>query len=136
MTVVKFPYSASRRVYSRRPRVSKNGSPEERAAKAAAPAERKRSNKDDIRDRVRLIAAERNIPASEIKWIGRLKTYDGVRFAEKYDVSLDWLLCGDLKGLLRTVRGCPTRPHLTPELDERSLGAVADHAISLAKEGT
>ena len=36
--IVKFPYSASRRVYSRRGRVSKNGTPEERAAKAAATA--------------------------------------------------------------------------------------------------
>jgi hypothetical protein len=30
-TIFKFPYDASRRVYSRRPRVSKNGTPEERA---------------------------------------------------------------------------------------------------------
>ena len=34
--VVKFPYSAARRVLARRPRRSKNGTPEERAAKAAA----------------------------------------------------------------------------------------------------
>jgi hypothetical protein len=34
--VVKFPYEASRRVYSKKPRRSKNGTPEERAAKAAA----------------------------------------------------------------------------------------------------
>jgi hypothetical protein len=33
-TIFKFPYDASRRVYSRRPRASKNGTPEERAAKA------------------------------------------------------------------------------------------------------
>jgi hypothetical protein len=33
--IVKFPYSASRRVYSKMPRRSKNGTPEERAAKAA-----------------------------------------------------------------------------------------------------
>jgi hypothetical protein len=38
MNVVKFPYSASRRVYSRRPRKSKNGTPEERAGKAGAAA--------------------------------------------------------------------------------------------------
>lgn len=38
MTIVKFPYIASRRIFSRRPRVSKNGTPEERAAKAAAEA--------------------------------------------------------------------------------------------------
>ena len=36
MSDVKFPYSASRRVHSKKPRRSKNGTPEERAAKAAA----------------------------------------------------------------------------------------------------
>ena len=36
--VVKFPYSSSRRVHSQKPRRSKNGTPEERAAKAAAAA--------------------------------------------------------------------------------------------------
>jgi hypothetical protein len=35
MNVVKFPYSVSRRVHSRRPRTSINGTPEERAAKTA-----------------------------------------------------------------------------------------------------
>jgi predicted alpha/beta-hydrolase family hydrolase len=34
--IFKFPYDASRRVQSRKPRRSKNGTPEERAAKAAA----------------------------------------------------------------------------------------------------
>jgi hypothetical protein len=34
--VVRFPYSASRRVHSQKPRRSKNGTPEERAARAAA----------------------------------------------------------------------------------------------------
>jgi hypothetical protein len=33
--IVKFPYNACRRVFARRGRVSKNGTPEERAAKAA-----------------------------------------------------------------------------------------------------
>ena len=40
--VVRFPYSASRRAHSRKPRRSKNGTPEERAAKAGplkAPAD-------------------------------------------------------------------------------------------------
>jgi len=36
--VVKFPYIASRRVHSRKPRVSKNGTPEERAAKTVTAA--------------------------------------------------------------------------------------------------
>jgi hypothetical protein len=34
--VVKFPYDACRRVHSMKPRRSKNGTPEERATKAAA----------------------------------------------------------------------------------------------------
>jgi hypothetical protein len=34
--IFKFPYDACRRVHSRKPRRSKNGTPEERAAKAAA----------------------------------------------------------------------------------------------------
>jgi hypothetical protein len=34
--VVRFPYDACRRVHSKKPRRSKNGTPEERAAKAAA----------------------------------------------------------------------------------------------------
>jgi hypothetical protein len=41
--LVKFPYSASRRLFARRPRRSKNGTPEERAAKAGdakAPAKK------------------------------------------------------------------------------------------------
>src|SRR5713226_6902907 len=38
INVVKFPYNACRRVHSRKPRISKNGTPEERAAKAAAPS--------------------------------------------------------------------------------------------------
>ncbi len=36
--IVKFPYNSSRRVYSRRPRKSINGNPEERAARAATAA--------------------------------------------------------------------------------------------------
>src|SRR5712672_2990463 len=34
--VIRFPYEACRRVHSRKPRRSKNGTPEERAAKTAA----------------------------------------------------------------------------------------------------
>lgn len=36
--VLEFPYDASRRLHSRKPRRSKNGTPAERAAKAAAQA--------------------------------------------------------------------------------------------------
>ncbi len=63
------------------------------------------SSKDAIRTRIRLIAAERALPESEIKKvIGRLWTRDVISFITLHDISADWLLCGDLKGLLRMVR--------------------------------
>jgi hypothetical protein len=69
------------------------------------------SSKDAIRTRIRLIAAERRLPESEIKKaMGRLLVHDVMRFAQKHRVNMDWLLCGDLKGLLETARGCPSRP--------------------------
>jgi hypothetical protein len=52
MNVVKFPYSVSRRAHSRRPRWSKNGTPEERAAKAAQ---------------------EMTVPPADVHFIGRAK---------------------------------------------------------------
>jgi hypothetical protein len=36
VTVVKFPFAVSRRAYARRPRKSKNGTPEERARRIAS----------------------------------------------------------------------------------------------------
>jgi len=58
-----------------------------------------------VRGRIALIAAERGLPKSEIaKVMGRLKHYDLFCFAQKHHVNLDWLIAGDLKGLLKTVR--------------------------------
>jgi hypothetical protein len=83
---------------------------------AADKEERARAN-NGIRARIRLIAAERRLPESEIKKaVGRLSTRDVVRFAKNHRVNMDWLLCGDLKGLLETARGCPSRPQ-QPALD-------------------
>jgi hypothetical protein len=52
MEIVKFPYSACRRLHSRRPRTSKNGTPEERTAK---------------------VAQEMTVPAADIAFIGNAK---------------------------------------------------------------
>jgi hypothetical protein len=72
-----------------------------------------------IRARISLIATERGLPKSETsKVLSRLKHYDVMRFAEKHRVNLDWLIAGDLKGLLETAKGCPSRPRepaLTPD---------------------
>jgi hypothetical protein len=37
-------------------------------------------------------------------WLGRLKHEDLVRFALHHRVDYDWMLTGNLRGLLRTVR--------------------------------
>ena len=66
-----------------------------------------------IRRRIALIAAERKLDASETKALmkGRwLTTFHLCQFAKKHSLSVDWLIFGELKGLLETVRGCPSRP--------------------------
>jgi hypothetical protein len=60
--------------------------------------------KDEMRRRIDMIAADSGVPESEVAKVrGRLKHYDLLCFAEKYRISLDWLICGDLKGLVRTI---------------------------------
>jgi hypothetical protein len=72
-----------------------------------------------IRARIALIAAERGLPESEFKKaMGRLVTRDVLQFARKHRVNMDWLICVDLKGLLETARGCPSRPRHYPGDDE------------------
>jgi hypothetical protein len=81
----------------------------------AADKEERQARHRAIRNRIALIAAERRLPESEIrKVIGRLSTRDVLHFAEKHCVNLDWLICGDLKGLLETARGCPSQPAPDP----------------------
>jgi hypothetical protein len=51
MNVIKFPYNVSRRAFARKQRSSKNGTPEERAAKAPA-AEKRPQNSNPLRAKV------------------------------------------------------------------------------------
>jgi hypothetical protein len=69
-----------------------------------------------IRRRIALIAAERKLDASETKALmeGRwLTTYHLCQLAKKHHLSVSWLIHGDLKGLLDTVRGL-SLPARTP----------------------
>jgi hypothetical protein len=60
--------------------------------------------KDEMRRRIDIIAADYGVPETEVAKVrGRLKHYDLLCFAQKYRISLDWLICGDLKGLVRTI---------------------------------
>jgi hypothetical protein len=63
-----------------------------------------KSPNDALRTRLQLVAAERNIPGSDMKWLGRLRHQDLAEFVWKHRLSSDWVLCGDLKGRLRMAR--------------------------------
>jgi hypothetical protein len=69
-------------------------------------AKKKKSefSKRQTRIRISMIARERGLSDAEIAKAMDCGTAALLAFAEKHDVSLDWLVLGDLKGLLRTVR--------------------------------
>jgi hypothetical protein len=77
------------------------------------------SSNATIRKRIALIAAERKLDPSETMAMmkGRwLRTFDLRQFAKKHHLSVDWLIFGDLKGSLETVKGCPSRPEPRPRV--------------------
>jgi hypothetical protein len=61
------------------------------------------SSDDAFRKRVLLLAAERNLPPAEYaKLLHKRVPMKPIKdFCQKHDVSLDWLMDGDLKGLQR-----------------------------------
>ncbi len=67
--------------------------------------EERRAWKAAFRARLTLFAEQRQIPESEMAWLGRIK-HDLVRFAQRHRVDYEWMLTGNLRGLLRTVRRC------------------------------
>jgi hypothetical protein len=66
--------------------------------------EKRRAWKAAFRSRITLLAEQRQIPKSELAWLGRLKHEELVRFAERHRVDYEWMLTGDLRGLLRMAR--------------------------------
>jgi|EndMetStandDraft_5_1072996.scaffolds.fasta_scaffold500034_2 hypothetical protein len=68
-------------------------------------AERAEFNRQ-MRDRIRLIGAERGLSESEIRpVISRLEHHEVAKFVQRHRLSYDWLLCGCLNGRLRMARG-------------------------------
>jgi len=60
-----------------------------------------------LQRRVRAIAAERKIPPADFAKLmyKRISTFAVLQFCKKHKISIDWLLCGDLKGLQRMTKG-------------------------------
>jgi hypothetical protein len=61
---------------------------------------------ENVRRRLHWLAYDRQIPEKDLPKVQCNPTDEFFDFAEKYNISLDWLLCGDLKGLHR-MKGKP-----------------------------
>lgn len=79
---------------------------------------------DAIRRRVRAIAQERNLQPAEIAKLmyKRISTIHVMAFCEKHKISMDWLLCGDLKGLQRMT--CEAKSHQVETVEAQRLEIV------------
>ena len=90
---------------------------------------RSREFKDAMRQRIRDIAASRDLSDEEIKPVLKLKHHEIAEFTEKYGVNLEWLLEG--KG--RVFKKDPIR--LSPERTAAELAAVV-RTLPEAKQRT
>lgn len=54
--------------------------------------EERRAFNDQLRARLKLVAAERNIPESKMKWLGRLRHEDLIGFVREHELNWDWVL--------------------------------------------
>jgi hypothetical protein len=117
MTVVEFPKPKTaynreaRRLAASKPRRSKNGTPEERAAKIVLRKEKRRTWFRDFGHRLRVTRLALGITEVEAAaaCLITLRTYrnreaglpfrgwhEGLSlFVDKYDLTYDWLLCGE-----------------------------------------
>lgn len=77
----------------------------------AAAFARKREFKAAMRQRIRDIAASRDLSDEEIKPVLTLKHYEVGRFCEQYDVRPEWLLEG--KGRIFQTDAIALSPHMT-----------------------
>jgi hypothetical protein len=137
--VVKFPYSASRRVHSQKPRRSKNGTPEERAAKAAAtqspPASiallsaRNQSPQEPTIDRRKLRSSPLREKISSISFaatiVGKMCTAD-LRGEDLPSDTAGW------REELRT--GAATARYVADELDKAAERLQREAAVMTPKE--
>jgi hypothetical protein len=76
-----------------------------------------------VQRRVLKIAAERNIPPAEYAKLmyKRVGTRHTMAFAEKHKISLDGLICGDLKGVQRMTQEARAEPPEIPEAHRKEI---------------
>jgi hypothetical protein len=119
--VVKFPYDACRRVHSKKPRRSKNGTPEERAAKAGAaqgaPAAVVELDRNETIDRRKL----RGNPLRETyALISPAVTIIGKIYTAKLRQD-DWWDTAMTENWLQTLEaGATAARHVADDLDKRA----------------
>jgi hypothetical protein len=105
---------------------------------SAEAKERRRNFKEAMRQRIRDIAASRDLSDEEIKPVLRLKHYQLVNFTEKHGVNLEWLLEG--RGRIFEKDPIILSPNSTgaelaavvrtlPEAKQRTIEAVVDQLL-------
>ena len=68
------------------------------AAMNAQRKEERRAFKEALRARMRLIAAQRGVPDDEMKWLGRIRHFDLVKFVRKHQLDWNWCCRAPRKG--------------------------------------
>ena len=56
--------------------------------------EERRAFNEALRARMRLIAAQRGLPDDQMKWLGRIRHHDLVKFVIKHQLDWNWVLLG------------------------------------------
>ena len=54
--------------------------------------EERRAFNEALRVRMRLIAAQRGVPNDQMKWLGRIRHHDLVKFVRKHQLNWNWVL--------------------------------------------
>lgn len=54
----------------------------------------RRAFNEALRARIRLIAAQRGVSDDKMKWLGRIRHHDLVKFVRKHQLDWNWVLLG------------------------------------------
>jgi hypothetical protein len=66
--------------------------------------EQRRAFNEQLRARLKLVAAERGIPDADMKWLGRLRHDDLVAFIQKHGLNVEWVYRGGQQPPNRSLR--------------------------------